>query len=135
MNHDLLKLCRDGRVGSFVREHGNEAGPRAFGAACGEDGGAVVPDAAANDNDVAESPFVAGNRAGPGKVDKVFRQRPLNFARQRAGDQPNVRSDFQPACERPGGRSEQALFGCTHRQSDGRFNRRALRFAGVAIKP
>ena len=78
--------------------------------------------------------FVSVNRTRRREIVKILRQRPLHIAFVGAGNQADVRSDFEPAYERPGGRFEQSLFWRAESESDRGANGRAFRLSGVRVQ-
>ena len=78
--------------------------------------------------------FVTVHRSWRRKTVEILRQRPLQVARRRAGNEADVRSDFEPAHERPGGGFEQSFLRRAERECDRRVNGRAFGLAGVRVQ-
>ena len=70
-------------------------------------------------------PLCPADRAARREILKILRQRPVQLARVRTGNQADVVRDFEPADERPRVGREQTGLRRADGQGDGGFNRRA----------
>ena len=123
-------------INGFLGVQGDQAGLRALGGARGQNRRAVKAKTAGDDSQMPERALVPGRGTGRREILKIVRQRPIQPARMRTGNQAHVVRDFEPADKRPRVVREQTGFRRADGQRDRRFNRHARRhgIAGVGIQ-
>ncbi len=115
-DHGGLELSGHGDVNGRLRLNRHQARLRPQGAARRQHGRAMIAGAAGNDGGMTKGRLVAFHRAARRPGGEIFRQGPIEFARQRTRNQADVRRDFQTAHPLRG--LEQAALGRADREGE-----------------